>query len=153
MRTSGRTHSWLSPICIGQAQEEEKKTYKKRSQRALSLSLSPACRGALLSLSLGQHALTPRRWIFLLLSKQNRIVTQSCNTDLAKSYNTVRLRPESYNTVYPRPESCDTPRGALMSITPDLCCDETEPKSIHWPDKPIKLHNNIIKMIFYDGRN
>ena len=35
-----QNHSWLSPICIGQAQEEGKKTYKKRSQRALSLSLS-----------------------------------------------------------------------------------------------------------------
>ena len=175
-----QNHSWLSPICIGQAQEEGKKTYKKRSQRALSLSLplspslspslflspplspsllslplspSPACWGALLFVSLGQHAFTPRRWIFLLLSKQNRVVTRSCNTDLAMSYNTVRSRPESYNTVYPRPESCDTQRGALMSVTPDLCCDETEQKSIHLPDKPIKLHNNIIKMIFYEGRN
>ena len=42
-----------------------------------------------------------------------------------QSYNTVRLRPESYNTVCPRPESCDTPR-ALMSVTPNLCCDETK---------------------------
>jgi len=32
-----------------------------------------------------------------------------------------------------RPESCDAPR-ALMSITPNLCCDETEPRSIHSPD-------------------
>ena len=31
-----KQHSWLSPICIGQAQGEEK-TYKKRSQGALSL--------------------------------------------------------------------------------------------------------------------
>ena len=38
-----KQHSWLSPICIGQAQVEEK-TYKRRSQSAfsLSLSLSPA---------------------------------------------------------------------------------------------------------------
>ena len=35
--------------------------------------------------------------------------------------------------VYPRPESCDTPR-ALMSVTPNLCCNETEPRSIHSPD-------------------
>ena len=27
--------------------------------------------------------------------------------------------------VYPRPESCDTPR-ALMSVTPNLCCDENQ---------------------------
>ena len=60
-----QNHSWLSPICIGQAQEEGKKTYKKRSQRALSLSLSlspptpnPARWGALLFASLDQHALT-----------------------------------------------------------------------------------------------
>ena len=47
-----KQHSWLSPICIGQAQVEEK-TYKRRSQSAffrtlsrvhtLSLSLSLSC--------------------------------------------------------------------------------------------------------------
>ena len=42
-----KQRSWLSPICIGQAQVEEK-TYKRRSQ-ALSHSLSPMC---LLSFSL-----------------------------------------------------------------------------------------------------
>ena len=47
-----KQHSWLSPICIGQAQMEEK-TYKRRSQRAFSQTLSPACMHALsLSLSL-----------------------------------------------------------------------------------------------------
>ena len=35
--------------------------------------------------------------------------------------------------VCPRPESCDTPR-ALMSVIPNLCCDETKPRSIHPPD-------------------
>ena len=46
-----KQHSWLSPICIGQAQVEEK-TYK-RSQSAFSRTLSPACmRGLSLSLSL-----------------------------------------------------------------------------------------------------
>ena len=45
-------HSWLSPICIGQAQVEEK-TYKRRSQSAFSGTLSPACMRALsLSFSL-----------------------------------------------------------------------------------------------------
>ena len=34
-----KQHSWLSPICIGQAQVEEK-TYKRRSQSAFSISLS-----------------------------------------------------------------------------------------------------------------
>ena len=53
--------------------------------------------------------------------------------DLSKNCNTVRWRPESYNTVCPRPERCDTPR-ALMSVTPNLCCDETEPRGIHLPD-------------------
>ena len=37
-----KQHSWLSPICIGQAQVEEK-TYKRRSQSAFSRTLSPAC--------------------------------------------------------------------------------------------------------------
>ena len=50
-----------------------------------------------------------------------------------KSYNTVCSRPEHYNTVCPRPESCDAQR-ALMSVTPNLCCDETEPRVIHSPD-------------------
>ena len=45
-----KQHSWLSPICIGQAQVEEK-TYKRRSQSAFSRTLS--CMHALyLSLSL-----------------------------------------------------------------------------------------------------
>ena len=35
--------------------------------------------------------------------------------------------------VCPRPESYDAPR-ALMSVTPNLCCDETELRSIHSPD-------------------
>ena len=46
-----KQHSWLSPICIGQAQVEEK-TYKRRSQSAFSQTLSPACMRALFSLSL-----------------------------------------------------------------------------------------------------
>ena len=83
--------------------------------------------------SLDRHALTPWGWIFLLLSKWNRAGTRSCNTDLSKSCNTVGSRPESYNTVCPRPESCDTPR-ALMSVTPNLCCDETELRGIHSSD-------------------
>ena len=37
-----KQHSWLSPICIGQAQVKEK-TYKRRSQSAFSWTLSPAC--------------------------------------------------------------------------------------------------------------
>ena len=51
-----KQHSWLSPICIGQAQVPEK-TYKRRSQRAFSRTLSPACmRSISLSLSLS-HSL------------------------------------------------------------------------------------------------
>ena len=70
-----KQHSWLSPICIGQAQVEEK-TYKRRSQsafsRTLSLTLSLPPRALLHSLlfeSLGWHALTLRGWILLLSSK------------------------------------------------------------------------------------
>ena len=35
--------------------------------------------------------------------------------------------------VCPRPKSCDALR-ALMSVTQNLCCDETELRSIHSPD-------------------
>ena len=52
-KKQNKQHSWLSPICIGQAQVEEK-TYKRRSQSALS----PTCAHALsLSLSLS-HTLS-----------------------------------------------------------------------------------------------
>ena len=69
-----KQHSWLSPICIGQAQVEEK-TYKRRSQSAfsrtlsLTLSLPPCALHSLLFESLGWHALTLRGWILLLSSK------------------------------------------------------------------------------------
>ena len=46
-----KQHSWLSPICIGQAQVEEK-TYKMRSPSAFSGTLSPACVHSSVSLSL-----------------------------------------------------------------------------------------------------
>jgi len=52
-----KQHSWLSPICIAQAQVEEK-TYKRRSQSAFSR--TPACVHALsfsLSLSLSCYLL------------------------------------------------------------------------------------------------
>ena len=87
-----KQHSWLSPICIGQAQVEEK-TYKRRSQSAFSRTLSRTCmhahsfslspvRGACvraLSLSLSPspplpphalfHSLLFESWILLLSSK------------------------------------------------------------------------------------
>ena len=78
-----KQHSWLSPICIGQAQVEEK-TYKRRSQSAFSGTLSPTCVRSLslflspvcvhsLSLSLPPHALLHsllfKSWILLLSSK------------------------------------------------------------------------------------
>ena len=44
---------------------------------------------------------------------QDREIDQ--NTDL----------PKTCSTVCPRPESCDAPR-ALMSVAPNLCCDETK---------------------------
>ena len=74
-----KQHSWLSPICIGQAQVVEK-TYKRRSQSAFSRTLS--CMHALylslslffsLSLFLPPHALLHsllfESWILLLSSK------------------------------------------------------------------------------------
>ena len=66
-----KQHSWLSPICIGQAQVEEK-TYKRRSQSAFSRTLSPAYM-CTRSLSLPPHALLHsllfESWILLLSSK------------------------------------------------------------------------------------
>ena len=60
-----KQHSWLSPICIGQAQVEEK-TYKRRSQSAFSRTLS-------LSLFLPPyallHSLLFESWILLLSYK------------------------------------------------------------------------------------
>ena len=56
-----KQHSWLGPICIGQAQVEEK-TYKRRSQSAFSRTLSPTCMHALflsISLSLSPSPSTP----------------------------------------------------------------------------------------------
>ena len=53
-----KQHSWLSPICIGQAQVEEK-TYKRRSQSAFSRTLSPACVRSFLYLSLTLSSLSP----------------------------------------------------------------------------------------------
>ena len=76
-----KQHSWLSPICIGQAQVEEK-TYKRRSQSAFSRTLShmhalsPSLSLSLshsFSLSLPPHALLHsllfKSWILLLSSK------------------------------------------------------------------------------------
>ena len=45
-----KQHSWLSPICIGQAQVEGKK-HKRRSQSTFSWTLSPVCVRSFLSLS------------------------------------------------------------------------------------------------------
>ena len=76
-----KQHSWLSPICIGQAQVEEK-THKRRSQSAFSRTLSPTCMRSIslsLSLSLSHslslppqallHSLLVKSWILLLSSK------------------------------------------------------------------------------------
>ena len=74
-----KQHSWLSPICIGQAQVEEK--HIKGGVKALSHGLSPACVCACslsLSLSLSPspprphallHSLLFESWILLLSSK------------------------------------------------------------------------------------
>ena len=61
-----KQHSWLSPICIGQAQVEEK-TCKRRSQSAFSRTLSPTCvRVRALSLS---HSLSHSLSLSYLLNK------------------------------------------------------------------------------------
>ena len=53
-----KQHSWLSSICIGQAQVEEK-TYKRRSQSAFSRTLSRVhAHARSLSFSLPTHSST-----------------------------------------------------------------------------------------------
>ena len=47
-----KQQSWLSPICIGQAQVEEKKHIKEEPKRFLTDSLSPECACSFLSFSL-----------------------------------------------------------------------------------------------------
>ena len=125
-----KQHSWLAQFTQGRPRGRIK--HIKRSQKALSLSLLHAgtLPNSFLFMSLGEHALKPRGWILLLFSKQNRAVTWSCNTDLSKSY----------NTICSRHESCDVPT-ALMSITPNLCCDETKLRRIHLPDKMMEEKN------------
>ena len=65
-----KQHSWLSPICVAQAQVEEK-TYKRRSQSAFSRSCSLAL--SLFPTPLPPHALLHsllfESWILLLSSK------------------------------------------------------------------------------------
>ena len=59
-----KQHSWLSPICIGQAQVEEKHIKGGAKALSLGLSLPCACARALslsfsLSFSLPMHSSTP----------------------------------------------------------------------------------------------
>ena len=56
-----KQHSWLSQICIGQAQVEKKETYKRRSQSVFSRTFSPACVHSFLSLSLSLTLLLPSK--------------------------------------------------------------------------------------------
>ena len=84
-----KQHSWLSPICIGQAQVEEK-TYKRRSQSAFSRTLSPVCMCARslalslslsLSLSLTMHSST---LFSSSLGFSCYLIKWSCNTEKKK---------------------------------------------------------------------
>ena len=93
------------PIYIRQAQGEGEKTYKKSSQRAGA--------GSLLFESFGSACPHASWMYFPLFSKLNWAVTQSCNTDLSKSW--------------------DTPR-ALTSVTSNFCCDKTEQRKLCTPN-------------------
>ena len=136
MRISGRTNSTPGYPSLHRAGPGRRKRHKKRSQRerGLSLSLSPLCAGALFSshlwVEMPSHLKDEFSCYFLSkIELQHGTVTLICLR--AK---TVCSRPENYNTVCPGPESCDVPR-ALMSVTPNLCCDKTEPRSRHSSDR------------------
>ena len=120
MRTSGKTNNTPGRPNLHKTGPGTE-IFKKRSQSSLlpffcSLPLSR------LFPSLDPRALMPMDFpdgfSCYYLNKQ------SCNTDLFKSYNMVRSRPESYNTVCPL--RAVTHQGALMSVIPDFCCDETK---------------------------
>ena len=49
----------------------------------------------------------------------------------------------SYNTVCPRPKSYDAPR-ALMSVTPNICCDETKNRGTY-----TRVTNTICKVTLF----
>ena len=114
----GQTVLLASPACIGRP-KGGKNTRKDEPKR------SPSPLGAMVRSS---TLFSSRLWV----GRPSRFEDGfSCYlltkielyTDLSKSH----------NTVCPRPESCDA-SGALMSVAPNLCCDETEPRSIHSPN-------------------
>ena len=122
MRTSGKTNNtpgWPNLHKTGPGTEK----HIKRGAKALFspfLSLSPPRDEAIFSL---------RLWIDVPSCLEDGFSCYylnklSCNTDLFKSYNTVHSRPESYNMVCP-PRAV-TRQGALMSVTPNFCCDKTK---------------------------
>ena len=148
MRISGKTNStpgWPNLHRTGPGREKHIKSGAKGLSLAgwlalalaLALSLSPS-----LSLSPLQAGVlfSSRLWVNMPSHLEdgfscyylNKIVTQSCNTDLSESCNMLHSRPESYNMLCPRPESCDSLR-ALMSSKSLLWWDEN-PRSIHSPD-------------------
>ena len=61
--------------------------------------------------------------------------------------------PKSCNTVCPRPESCDAPR-ALMSVAPNLCCDETKNRGTYTrvTKRTFKRRVNSTKQLLNAGR-
>ena len=82
---------------------------------SLSLSATPHTMGHSSLASLDRHAPMPRRWIFLLLSKQNKAVTLIYLRAITRSV----LR-ELWPT-----------EGALMSVTPNFCCDGTKKRGAY----------------------
>ena len=135
MRTSGKTNStpgWPNLHRTGPGREKHIKSGAKGLSLAgagsgflplsLSPSLSPLQAGVLFSSSLWVNMPSHLEDGFSCYYL-NKIVTQSCNTDLSKICNMVHSRPESYNMVCPRPESCDSLR-ALMSSKSLLWWDE-----------------------------
>ena len=108
-------------MAVATRQGREKPVKIEQSTHTLSFLCAGTLPHSLLFASLGRHALTPGGWILLLSSKQNRAVTLICLraiTLLVQDPRAVTLR-------------------ALMSVAPNLCREETEPRSIHPPDTRI----------------
>ena len=112
VRTSGKinnTPGWPNLHRTGPGREKHIKRGAKAS------SLSPAWGHSSLRVWIDVPSCLEDGFSCYLLNK-----IELYNTDLSKSYHMVLSRPESYNTVYP------TGEGALMSVIPNLCCDETK---------------------------
>ena len=120
MRTSGETNNTPGQSNLHKTGLGTEKPIK-RGAKAFSLSLSRAIGHSTLHV-FGSTCAHKSTMDFPAIISINRAVTLSCNTDLIKSYNTVC------------PPRAVTLQEALMSVTPNFCCDETKNRGAYSRD-------------------